>query len=223
MKKYLMVVLSLIMMIFVGCGKLEKQESVNVDDFVAQKLEKIDNNYSDETLKAMSVIIRTNMIVDNETLNNKTKPSEKYKNLTNTTSYKTLKDKNNNLIKTSFENSPDYTWQKNIKKSDVLEFALKNNISLTNISNVEPVFENDKIKALKIGNKTFDYSELASQFGLESNNIEKITTNKTEIIVKGKNKGFVNSFDIKTSEQLSNNNHNYLEILNHFFDDFSVC
>lgn len=218
-----MVVLSLIMMIFVGCGKLEKQESVNVDDFVAQELEKIDNNYSDETLKAMSVIIRTNMIVDNETLNNKTKPSEKYRNLTKATSYKILKDKNNNLIKTSFENSPDYTWQKNIKKSDVLEFALKNNISLTNISNVEPVFENDKIKALKIGNKTFDYSELASQFGLESNNIEKITTNKTEIIVKGKNKGFVNSFDIKTSEQLSNNNHNYLEILNHFFDDFSVC
>lgn len=211
------------MMVFVGCGKLEKQESINVDDFVAQKLEKIDNNYSDETLKAISVIIRTNMIVDNETLNSKTKPSEKYKTLTKATSYKTLKDKNNNLIKTSFENSPDYTWQKNIKKSDILEFALKNNISLTNISNVEPVFENDKIKALKIGNKTFDYSKLASQFGLESNNIEKITTNKTEIIVKGKNKGFVNSFDIKTSEQLSNNNHNYLEILNHFFDDFSVC
>ena len=142
---------------------------------------------------------------------------------TKSTDYKQLKNKNGSLVKISFEDSPDYTWQKNIKKSDILEFALKNNVSLTSLSNIEPVMENEKIIALKIGNKSFNYNTLAEHFGLESNIIEKISTNSTEIIIKGKNKGFNNSFDIETSEQLSNNNYNYLEILNIIFSDFSAC
>lgn len=223
MKKYLFLCLSLILMFFVACEKIEKQESVNVDTMVAQELEKLDNGYSDETLKAMAVIIRTNLIVDGETKINKMQPNEKYLLLTKSTDYKQLKNKNGSLVKISFEDSPDYTWQKNIKKSDILEFALKNNVSLTSLSNIEPVMENKKIIALKIGNKSFDYNTLAEHFGLESNIIEKISTNSTEIIIKGKNKGFNNSFDIETSEQLSNNNHNYLEILNIIFSDFSAC
>ena len=100
-----------------------------------------------------------------------------------------------------------------------MEFALKNNINLTNLSTIEPIKENDKVIGLKIGNKYFEYEDLANHFGLESNLIENITENKKEIVIKGKNNNLKNYFDIKKSEQLSNDNHNYYDILTIFFDD----
>ena len=219
MKKYFVIFVCLMLFIFVGCTKTSTSPNFDIDNEVAVELEKMDNNFSDETLKAMSVVLRTNLKIDQIKPAENQNPTKKYLNITKQTKNKVLKNKNNNLIKISFEKPEEYTWQKTIRKSQILEFALKNNINLTNLSTIEPIKENEKVIGLKIGNKYFEYEDLANHFGLESNLIENITENKKEIVIKGKNNTLKNYFDIQKSEQLSNDNHNYYDILTIFFDD----
>ena len=92
-----------------------------------------------------------------------------------------------NQAEISVDKNIDTHWKKIIKKSEILDFAYRNEISLTNISNIEPIYKDDKISLLKIGNKYFDFSLLAKEFQLESSNIEKIEIDKNNIIVYGKN------------------------------------
>lgn len=207
---------------FVACSKTTSSTNFkyDVNKSVAIELESLDKNYSDETLKALSVILRTNLSINNKKYNKA--PKEKYVKITNQTKNKVLKNKNNNLIEISLDNNEEYSWQKTIKKSKLLEFALKNKISLTSLSNIDPVIQNGKVTSLNIGNKQFEYELLAKEFGLESNIIENITDNKKEIVIKGKNKGFQPKFDITKSEQLSNNNQNYEAILKTFFNDLKI-
>lgn len=222
MKKIICFISILSIFIFVGCKNIEINE-VKQDDLtiqIASKLQNLDNNYNEETLKAMSVVLRNNILINNEKYEAKQeKIEEKYLLIAESTKNLVLKNDNNDIIEISFENNENYTWQKNIKKSEILEFALKNKISLANISSVEPVTENDKVIGLKIGKKFIDYKQLADEFCLQSNQITNISSNKSEIIITGKNKGFYNYFDIYKAEKLSNNNYNFKEILADFFDN----
>lgn len=223
MKKLFIFSFCLLFCLFVGCGEVNKTSSPNlIETSVASKLEKLDKNYSDETLKALSIIIRTNLYIDNKLENSTTNPSEKYTKIANSTKNKVLKTNNNTLVELSLENNESYKWQKNIKKSKLLEFALKNGVSLTNVKNISPELENDKVVGLKVGNKYFDYQTLANEFGLESNIIENISESKTEILITGKQKGFYGSFDFKTAEELSNNNQDFVSILKYFFEDLKI-
>lgn len=223
MKKYFIILLSILYIGLIGCSTTTQKstQKTDINKMVAVQLEDIDKNYSNETLKALSVILRTNQIINNIETTEKT-PSEKYLEIVNTTKNEILKDKNNNLVEISLNNNSEYHWQKNIKKSKILEFALKNKIKLTNISDFEPVFENEKVKGINIGGKFFDYQMLITEFGLESNTIENIETTKSEVIIKGKNKGIFDNFDTCKSEQLSNDNHNYKDILKIFFNDLKI-
>lgn len=226
MKKYIILFLSVFLFMFASCGKLEKQPDYSkIETMVALELESFcdskQNTFSDETLKAVSVIIRTNLKI-NPTNNKKIKTNEKYLNIAKQTCGKVLKNKNGSLVEISFDNNENYSWQKSIKKSRLLEFANKNNISLTSLSTFEPVLKNERVIGLKIGGKYFDYKTLANEFNLESNIIEKISENRNEIIINGKNKGFSPVFDLEKSEQLSNDNYNYLEILSVIFDEFII-
>ena len=211
------------MLVVVGCTKQTQKTPLksDIDKLVAINLEKIDKNYSNETLKALSVILRTNLTIKNEEITN-LNPNNKYLEIANSTKNEVLKNDKNNLIEISLIEKDEYRWQKNIKKSKILEFALKNKVSLSNISQIEPVFENEKIKGINIGKKYFDYQLLINEFGLESNDIESIETNKTELIIKGKNKGYFDNFNIYKAEQLSNDNHNYKDILKMFFNDLKI-
>ena len=207
---------------FVACSNTHtKPISINeLNKQIAIELENLDNNYSDETLKALSVVLRTNLTI-NKKQSSKT-PTEKYLKIAESTNKKVLKNKNDNLVEISLENNNKYSWQKTIKKSKLLEFAFNNKINLTNLSKIEPILENEKVIGLNIGNKYFEYNLLAKEFGLESNIIENIEDNKKEIIISGKNKGFYSHFDIIKSEQLSNNNYNYEQILNLIFSDLKI-
>ncbi len=223
MKKTLLIILSILYIGLIGCSEPAKKSPLKEDlnKIVAIKLEEIDKNYSDETLKALSVILRTNHIINNEevVVNN---PNPKYLEIAKNTNNEVIKDKNNNLIEISLIESDEYHWQKTIKKSKILEFALKHKINLTNISDIKPVFENEKVKGINIGGKFFDYQMLITEFGLESNTIENIETTKTEVIIKGKNKGDFDNFSTHKSEQLSNDNYNYKDILKTFFNDLKI-
>lgn len=223
MKKLFIFSICVIFCLFVGCGKLNKTSSPSlIETTVAAELEKLDNNYSDETLKALSVIIRTNLHINNKLENQINNPSEKYSKIASSTKNKVLKKDDGTLVELSLENSDNYKWQKSIKKSKLLEFALKNGISLTNIKNISPELKNDKVVGLKVGNKYFDYQTLANEFDLESNIIENITESKSEIFITGKQKGFFGSFDFKTAEKLSNNNQDFVSILKYFFEDLKI-
>ena len=223
MKKYIIFILSIIILVFVGCTNQAQKTppKADINNLVAVELEKIDKNYSNETLRALSVILRTNLTINNQETNN-LNPNLKYLEIVNSTKNEVLKNNKNNLIEISLIEKEEYHWQKNIKKSKFLEFALKNKISLTNISQIDPVFENEKVKGINIGGKFFDYQLLISEFKLESNDIETIETNKTEVIIKGKNKGFFDNFNIDKAEQLSNDNYNYKDILKTFFNDLKI-
>lgn len=213
----------LFLLCFSACSKqtVKIDNNININEIVATKLEEMDKGYSDETLKALSVILRTNLTINNSNTSIAT-PKEKYLNISKTTRNQVLKNQNNNLIEISLSDNNEYTWQKTIKKSKLLEFAFKNKINLTSISEVEPIIDNGKVVGLNIGKKYFEYETLSKEFGLESNTIESIESNKKEIIIKGKNKGFYNNFDIDKSEQLSNDNHNYKQILKTFFNDLKI-
>lgn len=223
MKKILLIILSILYIGVIGCSNTATKtpQKADVNKMVAIQLEDIDKNYSDETLKALSVVLRTNQKINQEEIADKS-PSQKYLNIVQNTNNEVLMDKNNNLIEVSLIESDEYHWQKTIKKSKILEFALKHNINLTNISDIEPVIENEKVKGLNIGGKFFDYQMLITEFGLESNTIENIETTKSEVIIKGKNKGVFDNFNIHKSEQLSNDNHNYKDILKIFFNDLKI-
>lgn len=214
------------MMIFcVSCKNIEEVK-VNYDEIdlqVAYSLQKLDENYTTETLKAMSVVLRNNILINNNSdFNKDVNLDQKYIDIAQLTNNLVLKNNDNDLIELSFENNENYTWQKNIKKSELLEFALKNNVSLASISSIEPISENEKIVGLKIGKKYFDYKSLAKEFNLQSNQIINISSQKDEILVTGKNKGLYGYFNAQKSENLSKNNKNYKEILTEIFDNLKL-
>lgn len=221
MKKLIFVLTICICLLFPACKNIKKASSqYNIENAVAVELEKMDDNFSDETLKAMSVVIRTNLLIN--PIETQKKATEKYKKLTLATKDLVLKNNKNNLVEISFEDNNDYLWKKTIKKSEILNFALQNNINLSSISNIEPVWDNNKVLGLKIGEKFFDYELLKTQFGLESNEITNISQTKSDIIINGKNKGMFRFFDTYKAEQLSNNNQIFDEILNDFFNNLKL-
>lgn len=223
MKKLLILFFSLSILFSISCGKIQtRQEINNIDRVIATRLQEIDKNYSDETLKALSVAIRNNVLINNNQ-DYSSDINEKYLKIVRITNNKTLRTENNDLIEISLNNTDDYIWQKNIRKSDILDFALKNNISLTNLSNIETISNNGKVVSLKIGDKVFDYQILSKQFNLESNQITSISSTKNDVIINGKGKSFFNFFNIEKAEQLSKNNYNYPDILNYFFNDLKIA
>ena len=130
-----------------------------------------------------------------ETRKNPPKNKDKYKNLS-------LKKENED-------------WVVVIRKFEILNFLAKNNISLTNISEIEPIFADDgTFESLVIGNNTIEYKTLAEEFGLKSNNITNIETTVSEIKIFGTKNNIV--FDFEEANKLSKEGKNYKEILEFF-------
>lgn len=218
-----MIVSFILSLSIISCGNAKQNFSdEKIEKAVALKLQEIDNNYSDETLKALSIILRGNFSFENQINIQNINQNSKYENIAKQTKNCVLKNNNGSIIKISLNLQKDYRWLKIIKKNELLEFALKNNINLANLSDIQIEKENDKVLGIKIANKYFDYANLSEEFNLESNLIEDISQTKSEIIIKGKNKGFYDNFDIYKSEELSNNNYNFEQILKYFFNNLKI-
>lgn len=223
MKKIFSIFVVLLIFLTSGCSKTTNvSNATNLEDVVAYELEQIDNsqNLDDETLKSLSVVIRTNTILNNDFQDKNYNPSKKYKDIVNETKNQTLKINGNaEFIDISTQ---DYEWKKSIKKNKLLEFAYLNNISLSNLSNIEPIYKEEKIEKLNIAGNSFDYKNLAENFYLESNDITNIETTNKEVVIYGKNKGFHNKFDYNISKNLSKQGKNYKEILNNLYPNFEI-
>lgn len=225
MKRLFYFIFTFILITLTACSNKNQtniSNASNLEDAVAYKLEQIDKNQNldDETLKSLSVVIRTNLTLNNELKNQTLTPSNKYKTLVNHTKNETLKINGN----TEFIDicTDEYSWKKSISKDKILNYAQKNNISLSNISNINSIYDNDYVEKLEIGGKEFDYKKLSNEFGFESNQITNIETTNKEIIIYGINKGFNSKYDLKQATNLSKQNKNYKEILENLYKNSTI-
>lgn len=224
MKKLICILLTIFLVSLTACSnnKQEVSNASNLEDIVSYELEQLDKeqNLDNETLKSLSVIIRTNHILNNDLDNQNLHSSTKYKTIANQTKNETLKI-NGNLEFISIS-SNNYTWKKIIQKDKLLTYAFNNNISLSNLTSIEPIYNQNRVKIINIGGKEFDFKNLANEFDLESNKITNIQTNNKEIIIYGEDKGFNESFDVKKASTLSNEGKNYKEILENLYNNSTI-
>ncbi len=216
--------------IFSGCTKPIKYDAAeSVEHQVANNLESIENiqNVKEETIKALSVITRTNLLQeDNDFSENSSKTySEEHKklyNISNKTAGEVLFD-GENLANIEILQTNNSEWESEIKKSTLLSFLSENNISLSNISNIEPnLDDNGNLVNLNIGGKIINYDSLEKNFNLKSNKITKIDNTISSIIIHGENIPSSTTFFIDEAEKLAAEGKNYKELLNHFFNGFDL-
>ena len=124
MRKIFLIISCLFIFVLVSCGKIQKSEPVNdLNLTIAHQLQALDNNYSDETLKALSIALRNNTMINHNEINDE-KVELKYLNIARSTDGKVLKNNKDDLIEISFNKTEDYAWQKNIKKNQPTDLII---------------------------------------------------------------------------------------------------
>ena len=200
---------------FFGCSNSKDSTTNSLESRTMFELEQIENidSLSDETIKALSVIIRTNLQNENEESYSYKPSSNKILNLTKSTDGMVLSSDKNTLCEVSAitgisqpEEKTEYfsgnqTWEVEIKKSKILSFLKQNGIGLSNISSFEPIYDSSHLlTGIKLGGKTIPYETLKNEFGIKSNKITKIENSLTKIIIDGE---YVGAFNIDEAEKLS--------------------
>lgn len=234
MKKLLPIILIFVLpLLLVSCKSEQNLPVVNtMEDAVAGRVEEAisTNDLSDETIKALSVIIRTNETLfpsDSKNISS----NERIKNLCTSTKDlvlepETSEPSENNDLKTKisyYYGSSNDAWQREISKSEILKFLKENNISLSSISNIEVEKTDDgEVEFIIIGGKSFNFGKIASRFDLPSNKITKIFTSLSSVTISGEGTGHTNSFSISKAEQLSKEGKNYKEILSELLKDTQI-
>lgn len=234
--KRLFIFIILCCFIFTGCSKnttadvvAEKQaDSTNIDLQVVKEIESLENvnDLSDETIKSLSIISRTNLM--NETQKkineNYTPKNKKIYELVKQTENQILIDENNSQSENfKIENQKEETWIKEIKKGDILKFLNKNKIKLSSTSNIKP--EKDefgKTTKLNLNGKIVSFEKIMKEFNLPSNNIEYIENNLTNIKIYGKGQKNDQVFNIFEAEKLSKQGFGYEKILKNSQNNFQI-
>lgn len=207
-----------------GCSTTQTQsrDLNGLENMVLYELENTENieNLSDETIKTLSVIHRTNHLIKNDYDNFKYSPKSKHIKLLN-------KQTEGEFLKRKTGDNQTFTnnkteLSKDIKKSEILSFLKKQKIKLSNISNISPKFdENKNLTGIEIGGKFISFNDLQSEFGLESNKITNIKTSLSKITIFYTPKNVI-LFNEKNIEMKAQENLNYKQLLKHFFDDFDL-
>lgn len=244
MKKFLFLFLCLLLPISLcSCSKENTPLTANtLDHRCYEEITKIEGveNLSDESIKALSIIVRTNIqnqpqenleTNNNEILLDETQKT-RIKSLINYTSNLTLKNinnannfdlsENNNIFNINYylETNPNNQWKKEIKKYEILSFLDKQGISLANLSSLSFSGDDDgRVTELYVGGKTFPFKMFANQFHLESDKITNIKTSVSSIIIEGIGKGFVDEINLLTIESLSQDSKDYIDILSKLFPE----
>lgn len=229
-------------MFVLGCSKKESSEPVsnnmadisasasNLDLQVLQKIESIENieSFDNETIKALSVVVRTN-IINSENYKNQTTfeynpKSERIHSLVSSTSNEVLFNNESKIDTIYIDNNNDNkTWVQEIKKVDILKYMKDNNISLSNISEIETeTTEEGFVKNIVIGGKNIDIKKLMKYFQLKSNKITNIKNKKTSFIVEGVGEGNEFNFNINETQKLAKEGQNYKKILKNRYNSFQI-
>lgn len=234
--KKLFIILICCCFMFSGCSKNtsssitadNQADAFDIDFLVAKEIEEIDGceNFSDETIKSLSIITRTNLINENNLKTEETTPpkNEHILNLVKETENQIL-DSENQTQKNKIEitTKEEESWVKEIKKVDILKFLTKNKINLTSTKNISP--EKDefgKTKNLNLNGKIVSFEKIKKEFDLPSNNIEYIENNKTNIKIHGKGSSDSMIFNIQEAENLSKMGFGYEKILKNSQNNFQI-
>ena len=210
---------------FGGCSQKEEIVQSSVEAMTLFELEQIEGveSLSDETIKALSVVIRTNLSGHEEVQNFAYIPNNKHlAELVTQTAGVTINNlsdfeavyasSSRTLSENLFYFKGKNSWVVEIKKSHILSYLNQNGISLSNISDFEPVYSQDHLlEAIRLGGKTIPYETLKSEFGLKSNKITTISNQLTKIVVGGE---YINGFCIDEAETLAQSGLNYSQIIN---------
>ena len=234
--KRLFIFIILCCFIFTGCSKnttadvvAEKQaDATNIDLQVVKEIESLENvnDLSDETIKSLSIISRTNLMnkTQNKSNENYTPKNKKIYELVKQTKNQILIDENNSQSENfKIENQKEETWVKEIKKGDILKFLNKNKIKLSSTSNIKP--EKDefgKTTKLNLNGKIVSFEKIMKEFNLPSNNIEYIENNLTNIKIYGKGQKNDQVFNIFEAEKLSKQGFGYEKILKNSQNNFQI-
>lgn len=209
-----------------ACSKNEPTtRAENLNHRVCEELSNLDGveNLNDETVKLLSVIIRTNIsnnfATPQSSTNSKLSDAQKQKieSLVFYTSNLVLSNEGAEKQKIGyyFSENQNKPWKISIPKHKLLTFAAKHGISLANLSDISVLSDEDgRVTEIVLGGKTFDFETIKSEFNLPSDKITNISATKTAIEIEGCYCGFSNDLDINKIENLANQNKNFNEILN---------
>jgi len=209
--------ISFSLLLFVACKNNETSNAASVDKQVCYELQQIENidTFSEETIKAMSVVIRTNLENEKNTKNvNFENFNDKLYKIVKSTSNKKLKQKSTNK-KLILKNNSDKTWQRKINKTDILSYMLSKGINLANISSIETKYNNqNKLESITVAEKEILYSELKEIFNLPTDIVTDVKIEQSYIIILGEyNEEDLNIFNLEKAEELSKKGLNYEKII----------
>ena len=224
MKRFFVLLILLLVISTTSCSTAKSNK--NTQQFsnleIIKELESIENisNLNDETIKALSVIIRTNQ--KNKTIFEKIEYTPKNKHielLVNQTKNEVLMNKSKTHKQFSTNTN---TWSKTIKKSHILTFLKKKNIKLSSIAKIKPNFsQNQTLESLSVGEKIISFEELKNEFDIPSNKITKIEQNISSITLFGLHNNFI-YYNITELDANSQKFSDYKQLLKHFFNDFDL-
>ncbi len=240
MKKIFIFIFCFIICFGAGCSKTESnnQEAQNqaylasVDKIVSNEIASFEGSedFDAETIKTLSVIIRTNL---NNDLSNKKELNENNNDILNNniytivreTSGEILEDENSPLTELYIEDNKtkEQEWIVLIKKNKILELLKQNNIKLSNLSKFELISNKEGFaEKIVIGGKEFDFQYLMKKFDLPSNKNISIVNNLTSIKITGKGIGQNENFNLETIKALSNQGYDYKSIIKSKKNSFKI-
>lgn len=228
MKKFLILIFCFfITTTLCSCSNSNNKQTTNAENLnykVCAELSNIDGveNLNDETIKLLSIIIRTNIsnnFESHESFSNSNlsdKQKEKIESLVFYTSNLILSNDMTKKQKIGYflSENQNKSWKIQIPKHKILSFAAKHNISLANLSDINVLSDDEeRVTEFIIGGKSFDFQTIKSEFSLPSDKITNISVSKTTIEIEGYFCGYSNDLDINKINQLANQNKNFSEIL----------
>ena len=236
MKKFFLFLFCFSLIFFVGCEKNDNKnptadpavfEAATTEDeniIIANKISEIESadSFDNETIKALSVVLRTNLTEDDFKNSSEEISNSKIYELVSSTSGEILTSENEPIY-INIENEEETAWQKEIKKYKILEYMKENKISLSNISQIEPIKnEYGEVEKLFVGGKEITVSSLADYFELPSENIINIENKKQSVIVFGEGNKNDPNFNIKKSLKLAQKGDDYKKILKNGRNNFQI-
>lgn len=234
MKKLFIFFISFFVLFFCGCKRNINVEPVaetqvfenQTDIFIANEIEdmKTSQTFDDETIKTLSVILRTNLKNENINFSNNeySLKNEHIYDIVKQTSGQTI-EFDDEVSKQLYIEQENDDWVLEIKKFDILKFLKENNISLSSVSNISLENQEDgKTKNLNLNGKIISFEKISSYFNIPSNNIYKIENNLTSIKLYGKGKGFYENLKIEDIQKDSLKGENYQKILKNHYNNFQI-
>ena len=205
---------------FCACKNQAQANRPDESYAITSKICELENyqELSSETIKALSVIYRTNIKNGEEYKFNSSLFDENIFNLVCETKNEVIED-----IDACIYIDNNKAWSKEISKSKILETLATEGENISSFENISlKKDENGRTTNLIISNKTLNVNNLKDNFLLPSNKISKIENTKNHIIFYGEGDGFGEKFDILRSEELSKNNNGYEAIIKYFFNSYKT-